>query len=90
MPSVPITTNVVNSLSWRVVFDTTLCDTICERLSAGRWFSPATPVSFTNKTDRHDITEILLKVVLNTIILTHPYFYINCRPLSKYTYHGFV
>ena len=24
-------------------------------------------VSFTNKTDRHDITEILLKVVLNTI-----------------------
>jgi hypothetical protein len=26
-----------------------------------------TPVSSTNKTDRHDITEILLKVVLNTI-----------------------
>jgi hypothetical protein len=25
------------------------------------------PVSFTNKTDRHDITEILLKVALNTI-----------------------
>jgi hypothetical protein len=24
-------------------------------------------VSFTNKTDRHDITEILLKVALNTI-----------------------
>jgi hypothetical protein len=24
----------------------------------------------TNKTDHHDITEILLKVVLNTIILT--------------------
>jgi hypothetical protein len=31
------------------------------------WFSPGTPVSFTNKTDRHDITEILLKVALNTI-----------------------
>jgi hypothetical protein len=28
---------------------------------AGRWFSPGTPVSSTNKTDRHDITEILLK-----------------------------
>ena len=28
------------------------------------------PVSSTNKTDRHDITEILLKVVLNTITLT--------------------
>jgi len=32
----------------------------------GRWFSPAPPVSSTNKTDRHDITEILLKVALNT------------------------
>jgi hypothetical protein len=28
------------------------------------------PISSTNKTDRHDITEILLKVVLNTITLT--------------------
>ena len=27
------------------------------------------PVSSTNKTDRHDITEILLKVVLNTLTL---------------------
>jgi hypothetical protein len=32
-----------------------------------RWFYPGTPVSSTNKTDRHDITEILLKVALNTI-----------------------
>jgi hypothetical protein len=30
-------------------------------------FSPGTPVSATNKTDRHDIAEILLKVALNTI-----------------------
>jgi len=29
-----------------------------------------TPVSSTNKTDRLDITEILLKVALNTITLT--------------------
>jgi hypothetical protein len=29
-----------------------------------------TPVSSPNKTDRHDITEILLKVALNTITLT--------------------
>ena len=28
---------------------------------------PGTPVSFTNKTDHHDITEILLKVSLNSI-----------------------
>jgi len=36
------------------------------------WFSPGTPVSFTNKTDRHDITAILLKVALNTINQTKP------------------
>ena len=37
------------------------------RLATGWWFSPGTPVSSTNKTDHHDITEILLKVALNTI-----------------------
>jgi hypothetical protein len=31
------------------------------------WFSSGTPVSSTNKTERHDITQILLKVALNTI-----------------------
>jgi hypothetical protein len=36
----------------------------------GQWFSPDTPVSSTNKTDCHDIAEILLKVVLNTITFT--------------------
>jgi hypothetical protein len=36
------------------------------------WFSPGTLVSSTNKTDRHDITEILLIVVLNTINQTKP------------------
>jgi hypothetical protein len=30
-------------------------------------FTPGTPGSSTNKTDRHDIAEILLKVALNTI-----------------------
>ena len=39
------------SRSFRGVLDTTLCDKVC----AG------SPVSSTNKTDRHDITEILLK-----------------------------
>ena len=32
-------------------------------------FSPCTPVSSSNKPDRHYITEILLKVALNVIIL---------------------
>jgi hypothetical protein len=30
---------------------------VCQWLVAGRWFSPGTPVSSTNKTDHHDITE---------------------------------
>jgi hypothetical protein len=34
---------------------------------AGRWFSPGAPFSSTNKTDCHNITEILLKVALKTI-----------------------
>jgi hypothetical protein len=34
-------------------------------------FSPGPPVSSTNKTDRHDITEILLKVALSTIKSTN-------------------
>jgi len=55
MQSVPITTN------------DTLCDKVCQWLATGLWFFPGTPVSSTNKTDSHDITEILLKVALNTI-----------------------
>jgi hypothetical protein len=38
----------------------TRCDQVCQ-------FSPGTPVFSSNITDRHDITEILLKVALNTI-----------------------
>jgi hypothetical protein len=52
------------------VLDTTLCENVCQWLAAGQWFSPGTPVSFTSKTDRHDKTEILLKVALNAITLT--------------------
>ena len=48
------------------VLETTLhvCDKVCLWLAAGRWFST---VSSTNKTDRDDLTELLLKVALNTI-----------------------
>ena len=55
--------------SWRGVLDTTLCDKVRQWLVTGQWFSPFDPVSSTNKTDRHDVTEILLKVALNTINL---------------------
>jgi magnesium-transporting ATPase (P-type) len=40
---------------------------VCQWLATGRLFSPGSPVSSTNKTDRHDIAEILLKVALDTI-----------------------
>jgi hypothetical protein len=56
--------------SWWGVLDTTLCDNVSQWLAAGRWLSPGNPVSSTNKTDRFDITEILLKVALNTMTLT--------------------
>jgi hypothetical protein len=39
-------------------------DKVYQLLAHVRWFSPA---SSTTKTGRHDIAEILLKVVLNTI-----------------------
>jgi hypothetical protein len=56
----------------RGVLDTTLCDKVCQWLAASR-FSPIIPVSSTNKADYHDISEILLKVLLNTITLTRIY-----------------
>jgi hypothetical protein len=65
----PLTLWVRNPLR-RGVLDTISCDKVCQWLAAGRWFSPGTPLSSNNKTDRHDITEIMLKVALNTITLT--------------------
>jgi hypothetical protein len=56
---------------------TALCDEVCQWLGTGLWFSLGSPVSSTNKTDCHDIIEILLKVVLNTI--KQIYFFLFCR-----------
>jgi hypothetical protein len=44
---------------------------VCQWFATGQWFSPGSPFSFTNKTDRHEITEILLKVALSTIKQTN-------------------
>ena len=55
--------------SWRGVIYTTLCDKVCQWLVTDQWFSHGTSLSSTNKTDSHGITEILLKVTLNTITL---------------------
>jgi hypothetical protein len=41
--------------------------------------APGNPVSPTNKTDRHNITEILVKVALNAINQTKP------KYISKYS-----
>jgi hypothetical protein len=41
-------------------------DKVYQLLAHGWWFSPCIPASSTTKTGRHDIAEILLKVVLNT------------------------
>ena len=51
----------------RRVLDTALCGKVNPSVSDLRQVggSPGTPVSSTNKTNRHEITEILLKVVLN-------------------------
>ena len=44
-----------------ILFEFVSCyfDKVCQSLATGRWLSPGTPVSSTNKTDCHDITEIL-------------------------------
>ena len=46
---------------------TSSCDKVCQWLATGWWFSPDHLVSSANKTDRNDIAEILLKMVLSTI-----------------------
>ena len=61
----PITTKEFEPRSWRDVLDKTLCDKVCQWIATG--FLWVLRFSFTNKSDRHDITEILVKVALNTI-----------------------
>ena len=54
------------SRSWRGVLMARCTRNNIMWLAAGRWFSMGTPVSSTNKTGRHGIAEIVLKVALNT------------------------
>ena len=67
----PVKSWFLTPFRWGIL-DTTLCDKDFQWLATGRWFSTGTLVSSTNKTDCHDITEILLKVALNTINQTKP------------------
>ena len=67
MQSVSITTDVrSNPIQARCTQYNIMCK-VCQ------WFSSGTPVSSINKTDCQVITEILLKVALNTITLTSPH-----------------
>jgi hypothetical protein len=73
MQSVPITTKVVSSSPAHgevLSIKHYVKKFVSDLRQAGRWFSPGTPVSSTNKTSHHDITEIRLKVALNTITIT--------------------
>ena len=58
---------VFTPCSWRGVLDTILCDKVCQWYATGRRFTPGSPVTTINKTDRHDIAQILTKAALNTI-----------------------
>ena len=63
-----ITINVVSSNPvLGEVYSIQIYDKDSQWLEKGRWFSPGTPGSSTNKTDHNDIAEILMKVALNTI-----------------------
>jgi hypothetical protein len=44
-------------------------DKVYQLITHGRWFSPSTPTSSITKTDRHDIAEILLKLIYLMLLL---------------------
>ena len=70
--SVPIITNVVSSnhAHGGVYSIQHYVINFVSELAAGWWFSPGIPECSIYKIDCHNITEILLKVALNTITLT--------------------
>ena len=61
-----------------------LCDKVCQLLAT---LSPSISVSSTIKTGRHDITEILLRVALNTINQT---FFKILIKTNQHTYPSYV
>jgi hypothetical protein len=66
MQSVPITTDVVSSNLDQDSAQHYVIKFVSDLRQYGS-FLRGPPVSSTNKTDHHDITEILLKVALNSI-----------------------
>jgi hypothetical protein len=74
----------------REVIGTTLCDNVCQWLAAGRRFSQGTRVFSTNKTDRHDITDILLKLALKYPPVFHFHTFTQHSRIPKQTVTGKV
>ena len=81
--SVPITTKIVslNSVHGDVYSIQHYVIKFVSDLRQVDSFLIDTPVSSTNKTDLHDIAEILLKVALNTITLTP---YTSCKKYCQF------
>jgi hypothetical protein len=88
---VPITTDFVNSNVYQGEVYNIVIEFVCDlRQVVAMVVFLGPPVSSTSKTDRHEITEILLKVVLNTIKQTNkpsdPGSKINAKcSMSKYS-----
>ena len=62
---------------------------VCQLLATGRCFSPGTLVYSTNKTDRYNIPEILLKVTLNTI-KPKPLYYCKSNFFHVYKMYTYI
>ena len=65
------------------VFDAALCDKVSQCSRSVVFLG--TSVSSTNKTDHHDITEILLQLMLNTITLLFSVKYVGLVDKKKVT-----
>ena len=81
MQSVPIITDVVSSNPTQAIQNHVI-KFVSDLRNIGDFFS-GTPISSLNKTDRHDIAEILLKVASNTINLKPPSLKLSLRCVPR-------
>jgi hypothetical protein len=88
MQSVPITTEVVTSNSAQGEVRSIQYCVIKFDLRQICGFAQGSPVFSTNKTSRYDITEILLKVALNTITIT--LLHVTCNTLITFATRPFL
>jgi hypothetical protein len=76
--------------SFRGVLHTTLSDTTCQWLAVCRFYSPVSSVSSTIKTDRQDITDILLKGSLTLWLRRFVYNRTSCAVLCLTLFHDVI